>query len=70
MAVQRVLRNREVRALYGNPCAATWYYWRRVGRVPKPDVMLGAQVPGWFESTLERHQKEMAKRGTKARRVR
>jgi hypothetical protein len=67
MPVQRILRAKEVRAIFGNAPLATFNYWRRVGRVPQPDVQLGDQVPGWTEGLIERHQREMIERGTRWR---
>jgi hypothetical protein len=63
MPPQRIYRAREVRAFYGNPSLATFAYWRRVGRVPQPDVQLGEQIPGWTEGLIERHQQELIERG-------
>jgi hypothetical protein len=65
MSAQAILRRRRVRQLYGDPPASTFAYWRKVGRIPPPDVLLGDKTPGWFESTIERHQKEIAKAGIK-----
>jgi hypothetical protein len=30
--------------------------WKNDGRLPKPDVLLPGDKPGWFESTIERHE--------------
>jgi hypothetical protein len=62
---QRIFRASEVRAFYGNPPIPTFNYWRKVGRVPQPDVQLGEQIPGWTQELIERHQAEIIKRGTK-----
>jgi predicted DNA-binding transcriptional regulator AlpA len=64
MPVQRIYRRREVQELFGNPPISTFYFWMKIGRVPKPDCMIGESTPGWFESTIERHQQETAERGT------
>jgi hypothetical protein len=63
MPVQRIYRAREVRAIYGNASLATFHYWRKVGRIPQPDVKLGEQVPGWSEGLIADHQREMKERG-------
>ena len=50
-------------AAYGDPPTPTFYHWLKEGHVPRPDVMLGPQTPGWFASTIERDQREKVERG-------
>jgi predicted DNA-binding transcriptional regulator AlpA len=63
MSIQRILRTPEVRRAYGDPPKPTFYHRIKEGHIPRPDVMLGPQTPGWFASTIERDQKEKAERG-------
>jgi hypothetical protein len=54
--VQTIYRKRQVRKLYGDPPLSTFNDWVKTGRVPKPDVQLGPQTPGWTEGLIERDQ--------------
>jgi hypothetical protein len=67
MSVQRIYRRKQVQKLYGDPPQSTFNYWRKVGRIPQPDVQLGEQVPGWTEGLIERHQREMIERGRQSK---
>jgi predicted DNA-binding transcriptional regulator AlpA len=54
--VQRIYRKKDVQKLYGNPPQSTFDYWISTGRVPRPNVQLGSQTPGWTEDLIERDQ--------------
>jgi hypothetical protein len=32
--------------------------WKKDGRLPPPDVVLPGDKPGWFDTTLERHERQ------------
>src|SRR5262245_25604127 len=61
--IENILRREVVRFTYGYPPWATFYDRMRRGLIPPPDVMLGEQTPGRFESTIARDLKEKRKRG-------
>ena len=33
--------------------------WRKNGHLPPPDVLLPGDKPGWFDTTLERHERQV-----------
>lgn len=63
MSVETILRREAVRRIYGDPPWPTFYYRIKNGDIPRPDLMLGPQTPGWRESTIAGDLKEKADRG-------
>jgi predicted DNA-binding transcriptional regulator AlpA len=64
MSVQRIYRRREVQKLYGDQPDSSFYYRIKTGDIPKPDVMLGPDTPGWTEDLIKRDQQCKIERGT------
>jgi hypothetical protein len=36
----------------------TIHRWKKDGRLPAPDVLLPGDKPAWFDTTLERHERQ------------
>jgi predicted DNA-binding transcriptional regulator AlpA len=53
--LDRILRKSEVQKLSGHK-NTEFHRAIQEGRHPGPDVFLGPRMPGWFESTIIRHQ--------------
>jgi hypothetical protein len=65
--VEKIFRRLEVKRAYGDPPWSTFYHRQQTGDIPKPDVMLGDDTPGWTEGHINRHQKQLKDRGSRDR---
>jgi len=56
MVVEKIHRRETVRGFYGNPPLSTFYARIEKGLIPRPDVELGPNTPGWSDGAIARHQ--------------